>query len=91
MIKVANNLQNLAIKQASIRDELVMWIPGVTGIGGGLAAASLSEGNLPITLGASLLGSLAGMPISYLLSSDKQKKRIKRNPAEGIGSIGLVF
>jgi len=99
MIKVANNLQTMLAKQAApkrttgddIRDELVMWIPGVTGLGAGLAAHSMSEGNIPLSIGGSVLGTLAGIPLTYLLSTEDQKKQFKKNPAKSVGSVGIVF
>jgi hypothetical protein len=91
MIKVAHNLQVLAKKQASLRDELALLIPAITGVGGGLAGHHLSKGNMPISIGASLLGTVAGIPLTYLLSSPKAKKRFKKNPEQAIGSVGVVF
>lgn len=91
MIKIANNLSNLAIKQAGIRDQLALMIPALTGLGTGLTAHHFSEGNLPISVAASLLGSLAGTPLTYLAASPEFKKKIRKNPAEAAGSLSIVF
>ena len=94
MIKVANNLEDLIAvrkKEAGVQDFLASLIPIATGIGAGYAGHNLSDGNIPAALASSLLGSVAGVPLVYLLSSDKVKKRLNKHPEEAFGSFGLVF
>lgn len=100
MIKVSNNLVKLAdaatraqqnFKEANVRDYLASYTPVVTGLGGGLAGLHASDGNVPIAILSSVLGSLGGIPLMYLLSSEAQKKKYRKNPETAIGSFGLVF
>lgn len=94
MIKIANNLENLITvrkKEAGVQDFLASLIPIATGIGAGYAGHNLSGGNMPAAIASSLLGSVAGVPLVYLLSSDKIKKRFKKHPEEAFTSFGLVF
>jgi hypothetical protein len=104
MIKVSNNLVKLAntaicaqhdfaaqYKEASVRDYLASFAPVVTGLGGGFAGLHASDGSVPVAVLSSILGSLGGIPLMYLLSSEAQKKKYRKNPETAIGSFGLVF
>jgi hypothetical protein len=78
-------------KNSSVRDYLASYAPVITGLGGGFAGLHASDGSVPVALVSSILGSLGGIPIMYLLSSEQQKKKYRKNPATAVGSFGLVF